>query len=420
MSLRITTWNIGWFGQLLKGHTRTLPKKSFKVTKAKDLALQRLQREKIAEEILKIDPDILCIQEGPSTGNISMLEKFCNEDLLGRWKVIKRPKNDKYHIRGSQGIFFIVRSTKIDIWKPSLLPQSKWFEATELESRIDINILDSGEHNKKWIINHPQFKPGDIKTLKEPIIGDENMGDSPIVALGDREHSHYRHPQVLVLTIGDKRVDIIGCHFKSKYGGGDYKEAGELRKIKNRAFKKEEIKLIKSVEQTAVESRIKLTTEITNVRFYIENRFRNEPNPIVFVCGDFNDGVGKEVFERKYLFHDAISNMQGDVFFASRFLNHALFDYSQNNGENHRWTTRFVDVWDPYRKPEILLDHILYTQSVCGSEALENTGLEVAPFAGRVEHAIHNAVNSVFDIEKDYTSDHRPVTIDVNLAPNIS
>jgi hypothetical protein len=271
----------------------------------------------------------------------------------------------------------------------------------------------SGEHNKSWPIIHPLFKPGGVETLEEPVIGDEDEGEAAAV-LGDREHSHYRHPQVLLLTVGDKRVDLVGCHFKSKIGGDDYREAGLLRR--KQRLSRAERDLIQKVEQTAVEARIKLSTEITNVRYYIDSRFRNEPDPVVFVCGDFNDGVGKEVFERKYLFHDSVSNMQGDVFLASRFLNHALFDFAQTGCENHRWTARFIDVWDPHRSPEILLDHVLFTQAVCGSEALAKTGLKVPSHAGKVEHAIHNAVNSVFDREEDYTSDHRPVTLDVELA----
>ena len=413
MPLRITTWNIGWFGQLLKGYTRTLPIRSRQVTGTAAMALQRLQREKIAEEIQRIDPDVLCIQEGPSTGNVAKLAAFCQEDLQGRWTTITRPSGEPWHIRGSQGIFFLVRSTKLETWLPQLLPQTAWFEATELESRVDINIPDSGEHKKTWPIIHPLFKPDNAETLNEPVIGDEDEGETAAV-MGDREHNHYRHPQVLLLTLGDKRVDIVGCHFKSKFGGDDYREAGLLRR--KQRLTKVERDLVKKVEQTAVESRIKLSTEITNVRYYINNRFRNEPDPVVFVCGDFNDGVGKEVFERKYLFHDSISNMQGDVFFASRFLNHALFDFAQTDGENYRWSVRFIDVWDPNRSPEILLDHILFSQCVCGPEALDMTGLKVPPHAGRVEHAIHNAVNSAFDREDDFTSDHRPVTLDVELS----
>ncbi|WP_208347674.1 endonuclease/exonuclease/phosphatase family protein [Pseudaestuariivita rosea] len=410
MAIRLTTWNVEWFGQLLKGYTRTIPQRSKRVTSTKGKALQKLQRSQIAEEIRQIDPDILCIQEGPSTGNVDRLEAFCTDDLDEDWTVITRPENDKYLISGSQGIFFLVKTEKLDVLRPTLLPQSAWIEATEYESRVDFTIDDSGEHKRKWPIIHPQFKPGDVQTLAEPEDDDDAGEDAP--QLNDREHSHWRHPQVLVCMVGGRRVDFVGLHLKSKFSGDDYAKAGLARRKPEKTA--EDIALILRAEQTAVEARIKLSTEAANVRYYVDNRFRNEPNPAVFLLGDLNDGVGKEVFERKYLFHDLISNLQGDVFFANRFLNHALFDYSNERGENHRWTAVFADVWDPYRAPEILLDHILFTQSVCGADAMQQSGFCVPPKAGRVEHEIHNAINAVFDRKEDHTSDHRPVTVDIH------
>lgn len=415
MVIKITTWNIKWFGQLLQGYTRTIPRQGKKVTKKADKALQKLQLKQIAEEIRQINSDILCIQEGPSVGNVQRLEKFCTEYLEDDWSVIVRDDNDPWLISGVQGIFFLVKSSRLNSWQPRLMSQSLWIEATEFESRVDKNVVDSGEHKRKWPIIHPQFKPDKPETFPEPI--DEDEGSESEIKLNDREHNHYRHPQVLLLTINGKRVDIIGCHLKSKFGGELFEDAARARAdgVATGALTDEQRELILKVEQTAVESRIKLSTEITNVRYYIDSRFRNEPDPIVFVVGDLNDGVGKEAFERKYLFHDLVSNIQGNVFLANRFLNHALFDFSRDNEENHRWTSYFIDLWDPARKPEILLDHILFTQSVSGESALKKSGIGVLQGAGRVEHAIHNSVNSVFGSSADFTSDHRPVTVDVEL-----
>lgn len=413
MGLRLTTWNIGWFGQLLQGKTRTLPKQSRTVTSATGKALQQLQRDQIAEEIRRVDPDILCIQEGPSTGNLARLQAFCDTDLGGRWQAIGRPAGQTWHIRGSQGIFFLVKSARIAALQPRLLAQTAWFEATEMESRTDISKPGTGEHNKAWPIIHPLFRPAQAEGLDEP--EDETEGAEDMPRLDDDEHAHYRHPQVLIVTVGNRRVDIIGCHLKSKFGGDDYGAAGLLRQLPPDTLTADQIRLIRKVEQTAVASRIKLTTEATNIRYYIENRFRNEPDPICFVLGDLNDGVGKEVFERKYLFHDAISNLQGDVFFANRFLNHALFDFAAD----HRWTAQFSDVWDPGRQPEILLDHIVFTQAVSGNDAFATSGMRVFAGAGRVEHEIHNAVNAVFDSVDDHTSDHRPVTVDITYESDL-
>lgn len=411
MGLRLTTWNVAWFGKLLQGKERDLFGET--VTSAAGKALQRLQREKIAEEIVRIDPDVLCINEGPSTGSIGLLKTFCEKDLAGRWTVIDRPPREKFHILGSQGIFFLVRTTKLDIWQPRLLPVSAWREATTLESRTDPHEPGSADRdNGVWTIVHPLFKPE-----TDPRVDDEG---NPLPDIGERGHEHFRHPQVLTVTVGDRRVDIIGCHLKSKRIDPLLNKAAPLRRRDTATLTPDEVRLLALAEQEAVQARIKLTTEVNDIRLYIDSRFRNEPDPVVFVVGDLNDGVGKEVFERKYLFHDMISNLQGDVFFAQRFLNHALFDYSQEGAENHRWTVQFSDPWDPFRPPEILLDHIVFTQSVTGPEALEKTGLRVMPRAGRVEHVIHNAVNAVFDRKEDFTSDHRAVTVDVVLSTDPS
>jgi endonuclease/exonuclease/phosphatase family metal-dependent hydrolase len=413
--LRLTTWNIAWFGQLLQGKTRTIPKQSRDVTRPSEKALQALQIAQIGKEIEAIHPDILCIQEGPSTGNVHRLEAFCQNTLRGRWTVITRPRGDQYLISGSQGIFFLVRTCRLAELSPRLLPNTQWIAATEAESRVDPLREGTGEHGRSWPIVHPWFKPDAGKPGHGVAAADvDGEGDPQPAGLTDRKHSHYRHPQVLVCEVSGRRVDFIGLHLKSKFAHAAYESAGRLRRQKKLA--RAEVTLVQAVEQAAVSARIRLATEVVNVRYYIDNRFRNEPDPPIFVLGDLNDGPGKEYFERRYLFQDLIGGLQGEVFFARRFLNHALFDYGPRDGDNHRWTVRFRDPWDPMRPEEILLDHIAFTQSVSGPDALERTGLRVPPKAGRVEHEIHNAVNAVFEGSEDFTSDHRPVTLDIQTA----
>lgn len=150
-------------------------------------------------------------------------------------------------------------------------------------------------------------------------------------------------------------------------------------------------------------ARAKLTTEAIDVRYYVDHRFDQDELPAIFVMGDLNDGPGKELIERELLLHGLISSLQGEVFLARQFLNHALFDYPQNL----RWTSRFVDRLDPRRDPKILLDHIVFT------EALSRRGvgpLHVAPSAGSVEHEIHDRINSLLP-RGVVTSDHKPVSL---------
>lgn len=71
-------------------------------------------------------------------------------------------------------------------------------------------------------------------------------------------HQHYRHPQVLILDVFGQRVEFIGLHLKSKFvngGSADWK-AGGTRK--------------EDFIKGAIKARIKLTTEASNVRRYIE------------------------------------------------------------------------------------------------------------------------------------------------------
>lgn len=411
MTLKLATWNLEWFGQLLQGKTRTLPINSKTVTKAADKAIQEMERQQIAEEIRMINPDILCIQEGPSTGKVQLLRDFCTTYLNGLYTVVERSVADEtgYQVRGAQGIWFLVKTGRIGLLQPSLLPVPSWRRATGLEAQARGHVYLNG--GAKWKVVHPWFKPVESPPEEE---GHEGEGDPPM-QLADREHYHFRHPQTLVCTINGKRVDIIGVHLKSKFSKNDYEAAGRARQKPEDQLIQAEIKMILEVEAKAVEARIKLTTECVDIRYFIENRFRNEPHPALFLLGDMNDGIGKEYFERHYLFHDLISNLQGEVFFARRFLNHALFDYVLDGGDEYRWTVQFEDAWDPGRDPRILLDHIMFTQSVVGAEAFARSGLRVPPKAGQVEHAAHMAANAPFSADKGGTSDHRPVSVNIDM-----
>lgn len=238
----------------------------------------------------------------------------------------------------------------------------------------------------------------------------ETSFDDPVPA---GQHRHFRHPQTLVCTLDGRRFDLVGMHLKSKFAGDDAADAGRVLHEKGRDnLSADDAERVNEAERKAVAARIKLTTECVDVRYWIDSRFRSEPHPAIFLLGDFNDGPGKEWFERRYLFNDAVSNLQGEVFFARRFLNHALFDFS----EEHRWSVRFRDAWDPTRPENILLDHILFTQSVVGDDAPTRTGLRVRGGAGKVEHAAHVAANAPLEGSGGETSDHRPVSVTIEVA----
>ncbi|MFS4457292.1 endonuclease/exonuclease/phosphatase family protein [Maribacter sp. 2304DJ31-5] len=298
----------------------------------------------IKQEILDIDADVLCILEG-FKGEVK-IDSFCADTLGGKYVAIKALAND-YKIQGRQWIWFLV--------KPELQHSA---------SLLPTKIYDEFS-SASWDVNYW----GDFETSR---------------------HRHYRHPQVLILEWHGVRLELIGLHTKSKFvqsGKSDWNAGGERQKtfIKN-----------------AIKARIKMTTEVANVRAYINTKFEQVSDPAIMVMGDLNDGPGKEFFEKQYIFFDLLSNLQGNVFEAERFLNHALFDFE----DNLRWSVHFEDFIDPNRDPKILLDHILFTQSLVN----DSLPIVIESKSGFIEHEIHDLINAS-NPKYASTSDHKPVSV---------
>ncbi len=330
-NLKITSWNVEHLERLLKEAPS---------------AAEEARRDAVVKEIEWIDPDILCLVEGPR-GEES-IDSFANDLLGGKWQAVKAG-DGRYGISGSQWMWFLVRKNLSGM--ASLLPVDTWDAFTS--TSWDVHF---------W---------GEFEQVR---------------------HRHYRHPQVLVLDWNGFRVEFIGLHLKSKFVN-----RGESMWNAGGAEREEFIR-------DALKARIKMTTEAANVRQYIDAKFQQLEKPAIFVMGDLNDGPGKEYFEQLYLFFDLISNVQGDIFAASKYLNHALFDFP----DDLRWTVDFKDFVDPDRPTHILLDHILFTQGLVD----DSLPWRIDSQAGMVEHEIHDLINAPLN-KKEKTSDHKPVSVKV-------
>ena len=333
-TIKITSWNVEHLDRLVEP-----PLTSTESTR----------RNAIVEELEAIDPDILCLIEGPRGEDA--IDDFTNDLLGNQWRAVKAADGE-YGIHGSQWMWFLVKEHLYN--QASLLPVETWDAFTA----------------KTWDVHYW----GDFESVR---------------------HRHYRHPQVLVLDWNGLRVEFIGLHLKSKFvnrGASMWNAGGEKRE----EFTRE-----------ALKARIKMTTEATNVRDYIAAKFNQVESPAIFVLGDLNDGPGKEFFEQKYLFFDLMSNIQGDVFQASQYLNHALFDFPGHL----RWSVKFKDFVAETEAEanvvrSILLDHILFTQPLCDGSLT----WKIDAHAGMVEHEIHDLINAPLS-EREQTSDHKPVSV---------
>ena len=154
--LKITSWNVENLDRLVGDNLDS--------TKLK-------RREAIAQQIEQMSPDILCLLEGPK--GEEAIDKVTTEVLEGEYQAIKASDRD-YQIKGIQWIWFLVKTSLAD--RASLLPAETWNQLT----------------SKTWQVNY---------------WGEEQTS----------RHSHYRHPQVLVLNWQGQRIEFIGLHLKSKY-----------------------------------------------------------------------------------------------------------------------------------------------------------------------------------------------------------
>jgi exonuclease III len=376
-SMKLTTWNIENLKRPLSNPTNPINR-------------DRLMA--ISNQIIQMDPDILCVLEAP--GDVRMVQEW-----------VDLPSANG----GLDGLYNI-----------ALIPGTR-------------EILDSNPSNVRRSLQNLYAMQGNVATgdqwiwflIKEPLYretrayvqdpgvwyGMTGRRSWPVNYWGRHDPSsasHWRHPQTLVLKFGRRTIEVIGVHMKSKVNLTSAFDANG--------------NLTTAYVDEALRARVKLATEAYDVRMYIEHRFQQERNPHIIVCGDMNDGPGREFFERQYLFFDLISNIQGEVFFSSRYLNHALFDYD----EHLRWTTQFndrIERWaletqesyhsapskiDPTNQQ--LIDHIMFTQAFVD----RYPGPKVLSQAGFVEHTIHEKINAMLTKSRQ-TSDHRPVSVEIAL-----
>ncbi len=353
---------------------RYQPGQSIFIGETPSLAEAQTRMDALADLVARINPDILFLCEAPKDQDHT--QAFV-DTVLPDYDLITRPAGEEYHIRGDQWLWFLMRKTLSDQLTPELLPVETWraFAAGGSET-IDAD--------GSWSVAIPRLR---------------DFGDIRDVPVSERAtHRHFRHPQTLRFQFGGVRHEVIGCHLKSKFVKDKPRKRRDDESFEDYA----ELKSVQRYLARSHEARVKLTSEAMNVRAYIDHRFALEADPSIFVVGDINDGPGKELMEREYLLHDMITNLQGEVFFAQKFLNHALFDQPQSL----RWTVRFEDLIDPFRDPHILLDHILFTQALTRGGT---SPLVVPAGGGRVEHLASEETAAAFGTGA--ISDHRPLSV---------
>lgn len=371
-TFKFTSWNIEHADKLIDALVSVAPDKKRKA---------EMRKEALIEEIAALDADILLVSEGPR-GKGRAQEFF--DTIAPEYQLVTRSgtDNNDYGMKGGAGfagrqwIWFLIRKT-VQI-SAQLLHLDRWQSYTEANS--------NGEHlDGSWDVSYPKWKA-------------ESGGNAEHLEFSiPQKHSHWRHPQVLQIDIGGSFIEIIGCHLKSKFNN---------MRIGGRPDDEDFFENNGPLVAELIKARVKITTECADIRHYIDARFAEDENAAIIVAGDLNDGPGKERIERRFLYQDLIGALQGNIFFSRRFLNHALFDLA----ESERWSVFFNDAIDPRRDPHILLDHIMFSQSMTASHSGVSTGYVARSHGGLVEHEVHHRVTST-RYKYAMTSDHKPVSM---------
>lgn len=376
--MKLTCWNAEWLDSAWGVVTGKYAPEEYKFPhNVPKMSAAKKRIKAVSEYITMLDASVLFLCEAPKgeTEMNDFVKKHAKE-----YDLMTRANGDSYETEGRQWQWFLVKKDVADRFAPSLVPVSTW---RQFASDEDPSIGTDGE----WKVALPRLK---------------TVGGVKDVPVSSRvPHSFYREPQVLRFSFGGAQHEVIGAHLKSKFTGGKPR----ARRV-GESFD-EYLDSSKKVREYIAKShaaRVKLSSEALVIRAYLDRRFAQDADPSIFVVGDLNDGPGKELMEREYLLHDLISNLQGDVFFARKFLNHALFDQPTQL----RWTSKFKDSLDPDRNEHILLDHILFTQALTRSGS---SPLQVRSGAGRVEHLLHEQAEA--ELGRGLLSDHRPVSVNI-------
>ena len=365
-TFKVTSWNIKHADKLVTD------RESDNATKKRH-ALARL--EAITEEIAAIDADILFVSEGPKGEDRAQV--FFDLVAPG-YRLITRSTDGTATARdygidgGTQWLWFLVRDIP-DI-NATLMHNDRWYDMVERTSKGETK-------GGFWDVSYPFLNK-----------------DTGILEFGiEKRWDHYRQPQVLQVDINGAFFEIIGAHLRSKHTGA--KAQGDPS---DESFFNNNPELVSEL----ITDRVKLTTECADIRHFIDARFEEERDAAIILLGDLNDGPGKERIERRFMYQDLVTALQGDVFFARRFLNHALFDAP----DDERWSANFEDPLDPSRSPFILLDHILFSQAMTRSHTGTRFAFLAKAGSGRVEHQVHHRIASA-RFKYASTSDHRPISM---------
>jgi endonuclease/exonuclease/phosphatase family metal-dependent hydrolase len=293
--------------------------------------------QRAANVLSGLDPDVICIQEGAGENEVTLfLDQFLPIPNRGAWTVLGGAG-------GAQKLIVAAR--------------------TDRDVTAAVIADDAGMANQ----------------LDADYVADTD-GDGVL----ENDTSFARVPLVVDIVAHGHDVRIINCHLKSKFV-----PRGEDLFNGTQAEHREFIR-------AALVNRRRISAEAFRIRTYLDELFNANPDRLVLLVGDLNDGPGFDHFERRYLTHSVVDLAFGSVLLPDGRLTHPLIQA----GQPRPASAFFDDYVDDIQNKPLLLDHIGLSPVLL--TWLDSARVANAEFDAEVQPAAANG-------REQSPSDHRPV-----------
>ncbi|PYE83892.1 endonuclease/exonuclease/phosphatase family protein [Pseudoroseicyclus aestuarii] len=289
--MRIMDWNVEWMNRWFSGNA--LPRwGSSELTAAEAQGVAR----RVMAVIAAVEPDLICLQEGPSAPQeMALFLALMDEETGLAFEALVGGDGGAQKMYALRRIGGAVAAMDY---------------ATDAATRA----------------------------LAEPWEADVN-GDLLLEGYG-----FTRLPLVVdVDPEGGAPVRVVILHAKSKYVHNGQ------RLFQDPARRLEFV-------SAAMVARRRISAEAFRVRAYLDALVADDPEMRIVVTGDFNDGPGQDYFEQRYLTHNVTDILLGSTFYPQLIFGHALIGRVPPQA---LFTARFDDFVDGVMDRPLLLDHIL-------------------------------------------------------------
>lgn len=339
--MKIVNWNIEWMNRWFSGNnTPDWGSASLSADDARTVA------QRVANVIKSLDPDVLCLQEGPSA--LAEMRLFLTDFLAG------------------------------DSGAPlynALMGSDGGAQKLYVLSKVD-GLVASADYATDVLTT----------ALRDTWDADVN-GDLML-----EPYDFTRQPLVVdVDPVGGQPVKIIVLHTKSKYVHN-----GEA------LFSNEATRQIFIAQ--AMLARRRISAEAFRLRTYLDDMLQADPTARIVVTGDFNDGPGRDFFERSYLTHNVTDILLGSTFYPSLIFDHPILRFTPVPAQ---FTARFDDYVDNVADRPLLLDHFVVSPSLV--DYISEAGIAHTEFEAELSGNGGGGRTS-------RPSDHRPIWATLSAA----